>query len=136
MKNSILVMAALTPTALIAGMIVQENRDPAALSQLTPPSEPQNEQPERLHPVTSGTISYLLQNDELNITYNKGRDWVERVDAPTGTWVRFFCRCFPSPADSFALLPIPFSPAVQKHKKRLGSNTLQALFKQHLHITS
>lgn len=43
--------------------------------------ETQNEarQPEaqQLQPVNDDTITYSLQNDELNITYNKGRDWMK-----------------------------------------------------------
>src|SRR5699024_7634812 len=39
-------------------------------------NEIEQPQPQQLQPINSDAISYSLQNDELNITYNHGRDWV------------------------------------------------------------
>jgi photosystem II stability/assembly factor-like uncharacterized protein len=39
------------------------------------PNEP--EQPQTLQPITNDAISYTLQNEELNITFNQGADWVQ-----------------------------------------------------------
>jgi len=49
---------------------VQDNQEPQ--------NEPEQPQSEQLQPVnTDDTITYTLQNNELNITYNKGNEWIK-----------------------------------------------------------
>ena len=41
-------------------------------------NEPEQPQSEQLQPINiDDTITYTLQNNELNITYNKGNDWIK-----------------------------------------------------------
>ncbi|WP_164670157.1 WD40/YVTN/BNR-like repeat-containing protein [Virgibacillus doumboii] len=87
MKNSLLVLSMLMMVGLIIGTYVHQNRETAALPQLTLPTETQNDtaspdqteqpQPDPLQPVTDDTISYSLQNNELNITYTQGENWIK-----------------------------------------------------------
>lgn len=39
-------------------------------------NEAEQPKPEPLQPINNDTISYSLQNNKLNITYNKGDDWI------------------------------------------------------------
>src|SRR5699024_56472 len=41
-------------------------------------NEPEQPQPEQLQPINmDDAITYTLQNNELNITYNKGHEWMK-----------------------------------------------------------
>lgn len=71
-------------TVLVAGIIIStflyENQNHVSGPQLSVPKlEQENKQKNQangLWPLTNEQISYSLQNGELNITYNKGEDWV------------------------------------------------------------
>lgn len=87
MKSFILVLSIVMIVGLIIGTYFYQNQDQIALPQLNPPNEmqektkspnePEQPQSELLRPVNNDTISYTLQNNELNVTYNKGKDWVK-----------------------------------------------------------
>ncbi|MFD2132391.1 sialidase family protein [Pseudogracilibacillus auburnensis] len=87
MKNVILVLSGFMIAGLIIGTYFYHNQASATLPQpnqpndlqenTTLPDEQEQPQPEPLQPVNNDTITYTLQNDELNITFNNGNDWVK-----------------------------------------------------------
>ncbi|WP_163970433.1 WD40/YVTN/BNR-like repeat-containing protein [Oceanobacillus halotolerans] len=93
MRNVILGVAGAMMIGLTIGIFFYQSQDQITLPELNQPNEMQEntnpsnelEQPyaQPLQPVNNDTISYTLQNDELNITYNKGKDWV-RVPVEKG----------------------------------------------------
>ncbi|WP_026908122.1 WD40/YVTN/BNR-like repeat-containing protein [Paucisalibacillus globulus] len=83
MKNYLLILSTLMIIGLIIGTYYYQNQDYYnTLPQLTQPNNLQEDttnepQVAPLQPVTNEKVSYSLQNDELNITYNKGIDWIQ-----------------------------------------------------------
>ncbi|MGJ7922550.1 WD40/YVTN/BNR-like repeat-containing protein [Neobacillus sp. LXY-4] len=76
MKNIIQVLSFMMLVGLIIGIYFYQNQDPITPPHLNQPNELEQPQPESLQPVDNHAISYTLQNNELNITYNKGKDWL------------------------------------------------------------
>ncbi|TFJ92337.1 WD40/YVTN/BNR-like repeat-containing protein [Lentibacillus salicampi] len=87
MKHLILGLSIVMVICLSIGMYVNQGLDQPTAPQLNQPNDVQENatgpnqtaQPEQepLRPVNRDTISYTLQNDELNITYNGGDDWIK-----------------------------------------------------------
>lgn len=80
MKKSIIALSGVLIAGMIISTILYENQNHVAVPQLIVPKvEKENNQQNQangLWPVTNEQISYSLQNEELNITYNKGEVWV------------------------------------------------------------
>ncbi|WP_085523736.1 WD40/YVTN/BNR-like repeat-containing protein [Tuberibacillus sp. Marseille-P3662] len=87
MKYFILSLSIMMMVGLIFCICLYQNQDHITFPQLNHPNKMQehtksaNErkepQPEPLQPVNNNKMSYTLQNNELNMTYNKGNDWVK-----------------------------------------------------------
>lgn len=86
MKKLILSVSSVMTIALLIGTVIYEQKNEVTPPEQVQPNHMQNEQalqneakqaetPE-FQPVNDDSITYSLQNDELNITYNKGNDWV------------------------------------------------------------
>lgn len=85
MNKLILSVSSVMAIVLLIGTVIyhQENKvtplEEAQLDNVQDMEESQNEteqpQPQQLQPVNNDIITYSLQNDELNITYNKGSNW-------------------------------------------------------------
>jgi len=86
MKKLLLSVSGVMIIALLIGTIIYHQKNEVTHSEeeqhnnVPDKQESQNkaEQPQaqQLQPINSDTITYSLQNDELNITYNNGRDWM------------------------------------------------------------
>ena len=79
MKRIAVFLATLMVIALSIGIYLYENKNPISFPKLPEPTEtvdPADQEPETFDPVTDDAISYTLQKDELNITYNGGADWI------------------------------------------------------------
>ncbi|MEI3606591.1 oxidoreductase [Pseudogracilibacillus sp. SE30717A] len=79
MKRIAVFLATLMILALSIGIYLYENQNPIYYPKPTNPIEtvePAEQEPESFEPLTDEAISYTLQNDELNITYNGGADWI------------------------------------------------------------
>ncbi len=75
MKKMIIGIASLMMISLIGGLFLYEKTEQTKHSQSTV-QNPTNK-PEQLQPIYVGeNIGYSLQNDELNITFNEGNNWV------------------------------------------------------------
>ncbi|MFD1851685.1 WD40/YVTN/BNR-like repeat-containing protein [Oceanobacillus bengalensis] len=83
MKKFILIFSTIIIIGLIFGISYYEMQGLNSFPRLnhsnitTNPSTREQPQVAPLHPVNNDSISYSLQNDELNITFNKGQDWVK-----------------------------------------------------------
>ncbi|HBI02671.1 MAG TPA: oxidoreductase [Paenibacillaceae bacterium] len=78
MKNIILVLSVLMMVALGIGTYYYQKQDQMTYPKQYQPNHPDEpQQPKPLRPVNYEKISYSLQNNQLNITYNKGTDWVK-----------------------------------------------------------
>ncbi|GIO27974.1 WD40/YVTN/BNR-like repeat-containing protein [Ornithinibacillus bavariensis] len=83
MRNYLLILSVLMVTAIIVGTYYYQNLEHNyTLPQLNLRNNLQEETPNEientpLQPVNDDPISYSLQNDELTITYNKGKDWIK-----------------------------------------------------------
>lgn len=85
MKKFILSLSIIMMAGLMISVFIYQNQithpklnQPNSMREnIKPPNELDQPQSESLQPVTNDTISYTLQNDELNITYNKGNDWIK-----------------------------------------------------------
>ncbi|MDL4839425.1 WD40/YVTN/BNR-like repeat-containing protein [Aquibacillus rhizosphaerae] len=82
MKKTIITISITIFIGLIITIIYNQNPidiTPPHLTQKNQQEEYNNQeqpQPEDLQPVNTNQVSYTLQNDELNITYNNGNDWI------------------------------------------------------------
>ncbi|RTR34021.1 oxidoreductase [Robertmurraya yapensis] len=80
LKKWILSLSGGLVIGIIISTIMYENQTHVAVPQSNLPKveqeNAQQNQTNGLRPVTYEQISYSLQNEELNITYNKGEDWV------------------------------------------------------------
>lgn len=88
MKSFILSVSSVIIIALIIATVIYERNSNEVthpqLGQLNnvrdnqeSQNEPEQPQSEQLQPINiNDTITYTLQNNELNITYNKGKDWI------------------------------------------------------------
>lgn len=86
MKKIILSVSGVMTIALLIGTVIYHPKIEVTFLEegqinnvpYKPESQNENEQPQsqQFQPVNSDTITYSLQNDELNITYNHGRDWM------------------------------------------------------------
>lgn len=86
MKKIILSMAGVMLITLLISTVIYHQQNAVTLSEegqlnnVPYKQELQNEteqpQSEQLQPINSETITYSLQNAELNITYNNGSDWI------------------------------------------------------------
>lgn len=84
MRNIILTTSLILAIILIIGTFIYQNQDIPTLpyekiiSDYSDSSdEIEQPEPEALQPVNNDTIDYTLQNNELNITYNNGNDWIK-----------------------------------------------------------
>lgn len=79
MKKMIITVAGLMMIGLISGLFLYEKSDPIQLPHLNiQDSQNKPQQPQQLHPTyVDENIGYSLQNDELQITFNQGEDWVK-----------------------------------------------------------
>ncbi|MGM8363932.1 WD40/YVTN/BNR-like repeat-containing protein [Virgibacillus sp. W0181] len=89
MKNVILGLSSIMMVALIIGTYFYQNQNSIVIPELNEQTESADNtkspnaaeqsqsQSEPLQPVNNENISYTLQNDELNITYDEGSDWVK-----------------------------------------------------------
>lgn len=79
MKRIVVMLATLMVVALSVGIYLYENQNPVFYPKPHQPTdtvEPAEQEPESFEPLTDEAISYTLQNEELNITYNGGADWI------------------------------------------------------------
>ncbi|WP_047982013.1 WD40/YVTN/BNR-like repeat-containing protein [Ornithinibacillus contaminans] len=85
-KTIIIVLSVLILISLSIGTLVYQKQKPIALPDYLQPNAGQDLSgvpdeaetlKEALRPVNTDAISYSLQNDELNITYNNGTDWIK-----------------------------------------------------------
>ncbi|MCM3109578.1 WD40/YVTN/BNR-like repeat-containing protein [Lederbergia lenta] len=89
MKNTLLSLSGVIVIALIIATVIYERSSNEVtyphlvqlnnvLDNQKSQNEPERPLSEQLHPINmNDTISYTLQNNELNITYNKGKDWIK-----------------------------------------------------------
>jgi photosystem II stability/assembly factor-like uncharacterized protein len=79
MRKFFVLLSVLMVAVLIIGTYMYEKQAPVMLPQQSQPNVEVERQPEveELQPVNKETISYTLQKEELNITYNRGKDWIE-----------------------------------------------------------
>ncbi|MFD2924365.1 WD40/YVTN/BNR-like repeat-containing protein [Halobacillus naozhouensis] len=87
MKKLILVLATIMMVGLITGTFFYQNQNQNSLLQLNQKTnmleksksayQVEKLQPKTLEPVHNNMISYTLQNNELNITYDNGNNWVK-----------------------------------------------------------
>lgn len=77
MKKIIIWLSAIIMLILVIGTYMYEKQHPIDYPGQTQPVNEIEQQPEVLNPVDNETISYTLQKDELNLTYNNGEDWLE-----------------------------------------------------------
>lgn len=82
MKKFVTVLSFLMVFGLIIGIFFYQKQDQSTFPQRNrlnevPPNQQEQPQTMQLRPVNGDMISYTLQNDELNITFNKGNNWVK-----------------------------------------------------------
>ncbi|WP_079529306.1 WD40/YVTN/BNR-like repeat-containing protein [Halobacillus hunanensis] len=87
MKKLILGLATIIVVGLITGTFIYQNQNQNSLLQLNKKNDRlektkslnqvEKPQPKTLEPVNNDRVSYTLQNNELNITYDKGNNWVK-----------------------------------------------------------
>jgi len=81
MKNIILSLSMILLVVLMISTYIYQNQATVSLrtnqAQETQPDEMQQSESDILQPVTDENISYSLQEDVLNLTYNDGAEWIE-----------------------------------------------------------
>ncbi|MCT2536439.1 oxidoreductase [Aquibacillus koreensis] len=82
MKKTIITISITILIGLVISIIYNQNpidiKPPHLTHTIDQENAPQQEpQPEVLQPVNNNELSYTLQNDEVNITYNGGNDWIK-----------------------------------------------------------
>ena len=77
MRSITVLLSTLMFVVLIIGTYLYEKHEPISPTQTTQSIDSLEQQPEPLKPVTDETISYSLQKEELNLTYNAGNVWVK-----------------------------------------------------------
>ncbi|MCU9614379.1 oxidoreductase [Caldibacillus lycopersici] len=82
MKNFILGVSCFMMIALIVALVFYEKQTDSTKQGFDPTMEeqllqniPQTPQIEKLRPINNERISYTLQKEQLNITFNQGKDW-------------------------------------------------------------
>lgn len=82
-KYFMLGVSGIMVAALILALFFYQNTDQIMNPQMGQPNSqqgsktPDQTEPDALLPVNTDPISYSLQNNELNISYNSGNDWVK-----------------------------------------------------------
>jgi hypothetical protein len=77
MRSITVMLSTLMFIVLIISTYIYEKQDPVSLPQPIQRTDSLEQEPESLKPTTNETISYTLQKNELNITYNEGNDWMK-----------------------------------------------------------
>lgn len=87
MKTFIQLLSVMMMVGLIIGIYFYQKQDQGTLLQLNhskriaknnqSPNEQVQPRPDLLQPINNDDISYSLQNNELNMTYNKGENWIK-----------------------------------------------------------